>query len=157
MLVSFTKASVENHLTKFMAYASRPLSEFKNYEALEMVEALEHCSHDNKSEKDAYYRLVYQTAREKVHLPTAHFRTLLLRLLGDKTHEKVYEIVTKVEKSYRQMNRVERSGAMGASTSRAWRSSPSTFHCFYCRKPGHFKANCNKMKSDLKGKDKADK
>ncbi|RUA05686.1 MAG: hypothetical protein DSY43_04135 [Gammaproteobacteria bacterium] len=151
---SLTKTSVGNHLKKFMAYASRPLTEFHNYEALEMVEALQHCSHDNKDDKEAYYRLIYKTARGKVDLPTEHFRGLLLRLLGDKVHEKVFETVAKVEKTYRQRNRAERPGATGA-TSRAWRplqSSPP--RCFYCSQTGHFKAQCHKLKRDTKGNDR---
>ena len=34
----------------------------------------------------------------KVDLPKEHFRALVLRLLGDKDHAKVYEAVAKVEK-----------------------------------------------------------
>ena len=83
-LASLTQSSVESHLTKFFSYASRPLSEFNNFEALDMVEDLQHCAQDRKFEKEPYYRLVYQTAREKANLPQTHFRNLLLRLLGDK-------------------------------------------------------------------------
>jgi hypothetical protein len=92
-----------------MTYASRPLSEFRNYAALDMLEVLQNMSHDRKHEKQAYYRLVYQTARTKVELPHDHFRSLLLRLLGDKNHEKVFDTVAKVEKHYRQKNYRPRS------------------------------------------------
>ena len=52
--------------------------------AFDMIHAIQRCAHDNNSEKQAYYRLVYQTARDRQNLPTVHFRSLLLRLLGDK-------------------------------------------------------------------------
>ena len=85
-LASFTQASVENELKKFMLYASRPLSEFKTFEALEMLEALQNVSDDRKHEREGYYRLVYQTARSK-------------------GHERVFDTVTKAEKNFRRKNR----------------------------------------------------
>ena len=48
---------------------------------------------------------MYQTARGKVDLPKEHFRALVLRLLGDKDHTKVYEAVAKVEKRWAQEGR----------------------------------------------------
>ena len=72
-LGSLTNASVESPLNRFMIYASRPLSEFNIYKALGMIEAIQRRAHDNKAEKDAYYRLVYQTARDKLYLSTLHF------------------------------------------------------------------------------------
>lgn len=88
-----------------LSYASRPLSEFKTFEALEMLEALQNVSHDSKHDREAYYRSVYQTARSKVELPNEYFRSLLLRLLGDKDDERVFDTVTKVEKNIRRKNR----------------------------------------------------
>ena len=79
-------------------YAVRPLSEFNKYEAVDILETLQNTSRDNHDEKHEFYRLVYQTARGKVDLPKEHFRALVLRLLGDKDHTKVYEAVAKVER-----------------------------------------------------------
>ena len=132
-----------------MTYASRPLSEFNNYEALEMIEAIQRCARDNKAEKEAYYRLVYQTARDKLYLPTLHFRSLLLCLLGDKNYDKVCEAVSQVEKSYARDARKEKPVAT-RNFMRTARSSPRSFRCFYCQQPGHFKANCYKRKRDMK-------
>ena len=118
VMESLTKASVENQLLKFMTYASRPLSEFNIYEALDMVDAIQRCAHDSKSEKASYYRLVYQTARDKTNLPAVHYRALLLRLLGDKNYEKVGDAVSKVEKSYEHEFKTDsqtRSVSMNAS------------------------------------------
>ena len=83
VLESLKNASFESQLNRFMLYASRPRSEFNSYEASGMIKAIQRCAHDNKAEKQAYYRLVYQTARDKLSLPTLPFRSLLLRLLGD--------------------------------------------------------------------------
>ncbi|KXJ06331.1 uncharacterized protein LOC110232875 [Exaiptasia diaphana] len=147
---TITHLSVENQLRKFMAYATRPLTEFKNFDALELIEALQNVAHDGKHEKEAYYRLVYQTARGKVDLSNEMFRSLLLRLVGDKDHERVFDAVAKVEKSARQKERTRsdrQSDARGKST----RTSQGA-QCFYCKRPGHFRANCYKRMADLKGK-----
>ena len=80
-------------------YAARPLSEFNKYEAIDILETLQNTSRENQDEKRKFHRLVYQTARGKVNLPKEHFRALVLRLLGNKDHTKVYEAVAKVEKA----------------------------------------------------------
>ena len=150
-LASFPQASVENELKKFMLYASRPLSEFKKFEALEMLEALQNVSHNRKHEREGYYCLVYQTARSKVELLNEYFRSLLLRLLGDKDHERVFDTVTKVEKNFRPKNRTTPGRFMGPSAGKAGgfpRSSGP--RCFYCQNFGHLRANCFKRIADQK-------
>ena len=96
---TLTNASVENLVQKMLDYASSSLSEFNKFEALAMVYTLQNNAHVNKQEKEKYYRFAYQTIRAKVDIPTDQFRSLLLRLFGDKEHEKIFDIVTKVEKS----------------------------------------------------------
>lgn len=150
-VATLTRSSVENELKKFMAYASRPLSEFRCYEALEMIEAIHNVAHDSNHGKADYYRLVYETARSKVDLPGEHFRSLLLRLIGDKDHEKVFDTVTKFEKNMRQKpqlrsDRLESSAMIGVGRFR--QASTARPLCFYCKKLGHFKAQCRKRIAD---------
>ena len=45
-----TKLSVESSLKKIIDYASRPFSNFNKYEALEMLESLQHTAQDTKHE-----------------------------------------------------------------------------------------------------------
>ena len=75
------------------------------YEALEMLETLQNKAADAKHDKKPYYRLAYLTAREKVATSKRRFKSLIMRLLGDKDHKKVLDIVTKVEKSFRKNSR----------------------------------------------------
>ena len=86
-------------IRRVLDYAARPLSEFNKYEAIDILETLQNTSRNNQDEKREFYRLVYQTARGKVDLPKEHFRALVLHLLEDKDHTKVYEAVAKVEKA----------------------------------------------------------
>ena len=82
-----------------------PLSEFKKYEVLDMLDILHNKAADGNPDKKEYYRLVYQTVREKVDSSKDHFKDLVMRLLGDKSHEKVLFIVCKVENSHRRKSR----------------------------------------------------
>ena len=99
-IVELSRFSVDTMLKKVLDYASRPLPEFRKYEALEMIEALQNTARDNKHEKQDYYRLAYHTARSKIDLPNYYFQSLILQLLGDKDHQKVFHAVAKVEKSW---------------------------------------------------------
>ena len=61
------------------------------YDALEMLESLQHTAQDTKEELQNFYRLAYQTVHGH------QFRSLVLRLLGDKDHEKSFDCVRKEE------------------------------------------------------------
>ena len=69
---------------KIMAYAPRPLPDFNKYEALDMLESLQLMAQDTKHDRQNFYRLVYQTVRGKLDVPRDQFRSLVLRLLGNK-------------------------------------------------------------------------
>ena len=136
-LDSLTKASVESILHRLLNFMARPLTEFNKYEALEMTEELQNAVHDRNHPKERYYRVVYQTIREKMEIPPVQFRALLLRLLGDKDQERVSEIVSKVEKHFSRHIRLRGH-------------TPPWTHacCFYCNKIGHFQSHCLLRRGD---------
>lgn len=129
-----------------MNYIARPLTEFNKYEALEMTEELQNAAHDRKHQKERYYRIAYQTIREKMGVPPLQFRALLLRLLGDKDQEKVSDIVSKVDKQFtRQRSQDNRSVPTYSSGDRGlapWTNA----RCFYCNKTGHFQSHCTQRR-----------
>ena len=102
---------------KIMAYASRPLPDFNKYEALEMLESLQLTAQDSRHDCQNFYRLVYLTVRGKLHVPWDQFRSLVLRLLGDKDHEKIFDCVAKVEKHHRSRDRAGTTGKAGREMS----------------------------------------
>ena len=55
-----------------------------------MLESLQHTAQDTQLERQDFYRLAYQTMRGKLDVPSDQFRSLILRLLGDKAHEKIF-------------------------------------------------------------------
>ena len=87
-----TNALPEKLVEQILAYASRPLTEFNKYEVLEMLETLHNKAADRNHDRKNYYRLVHQSAREKVELSKDHFKDLVMHLLGDKDHERVLDI-----------------------------------------------------------------
>ena len=141
---------------KIMAYASRPLPDFNKYEALEMLESLQLTAQDTKHDHQNFYRLVYQTVRGKLDVPRDQFRSLVLRLLGDKDHEKIFDCVVKVEKHYRLRDRA-RTAAVSPyyreGRERNVRDFPRNpgrpMSCFYCGRLGHIKRFCEAGKRDL--------
>lgn len=151
-----TKSSVESSLKKIMDYASRPLPDFNKYGALEMLESLQHTAQDTQHERQNFYRLVYQTVRGMLDVPSDQFRSLVLRLLGDKDHEKSLIVWQ------RWRSLIARGVVMGpllfplyyrGSRGRNARDFPGSpgqaLRCFYCGKQGHFKRWCNTRKIDL--------
>ena len=66
---TLTKSSIESSVQGIMSYTSHPLADFNKYEALEMLESLQHTAQDTKHERQNFYRLVYQTVRGKLDVP----------------------------------------------------------------------------------------
>ena len=142
-----TNASPENLVERVLTYSPRPLSEFHKYDVLEMLETLHNKAADSNHEKRKYYRFVFYTAREKVETPKEQFKTLILRLLGDKDHERVLQIVAKVEKANREESTREIESRVGGE---ARSSRSSHIRCFHCNRKGHVRANCPDRMSDLR-------
>lgn len=145
-----SRPSVDGVVKKTMDYAMRPPIEFNKYEALDLLENLQNAARDTKHDKQEYYRLAYRTARSKINLPAESFRSLTLRLLGDKDHQKVFEAVAKVEKPLLKASSSGRTSFPPYSSS-TWgprlyrtrgRARPSTSTCYYCHQPGHRIARC---------------
>ena len=132
-----------------MNLASRPGSEFNKYEALELVDTLKNAAHDVADAKSNYYRIVYETLRDKLNESADYFHALLLSLLGDKDHEKVLDRMGKVEKRYSQKS--ERAMPAGRRAARRGPEGSYEPTCHYCHKPGHFRAQCHQRKRDQQG------
>jgi len=127
-------------LAKALEYAGRPTTEFNKYELLQMLETLQNTARDTKHEKSEYYQLAYQSARNKIDIPHEHFRSLALRLLGNKDHQRVFEAVSKVEKAMAKTTEQYRSDT--PQRGRRQIRDQGARRCYYCNKQGHVWARC---------------
>ena len=141
---AYSKSSVGSVLCKVLDYATRPITEFNTYEAIEMCETLQNTARDHSHDQREYYRLAYYTARSKIDLPNEHFRSLLLQLLGDKDHQRVFEAVAKVEKSWSKLSSIRGSfQPYRRPASYAGRSAQAgALRCYVCNRIGHIVAKC---------------
>ena len=87
---------MEGSVQRLLFYVARPLTDFNKYEALEMLDSLQTTAKDKAHEKQEYYKLAHHTARDELDLPKEQFQLLIRRLLGDKDHDKIIDIVAKV-------------------------------------------------------------
>ena len=74
----------------------------------------------------------------------------MLRVLGSKDHEKLFDCVAMVEKFYCQSNHGGATamspynrGNWGRNSREFPRNLGQALSCFYCGKQGHFKRSCN--------------
>lgn len=147
---NFTSASVESLLSRLLEYAGRPLLEFNKYDALALTDTLQNRAYDTNHAQKNYYRLVHRTLREKMAVPEPQFQALILRLVGDKDHEKILSITSKVEKQFA----TEAPGQGGSPQvqrrpARQRYSNVRQLRCYYCRRLGHIRANCPARKSGM--------
>ena len=109
---------------------------------------LKKAAHDYKHVKETHYRLVFETLRGKLDQPNDQFRNFIFPLLGDKDHEKVLDVVAKVEKNNMRQMRKSPGQSGGVLKNRSYPSSWPLRRCFYCNRPGHIKANCFQRRKD---------
>ena len=79
------------------------------------------------------------------------FGLFLLPLMGDKDHEKVYNINANFEKNYKREQHSDsswRSNYYPAINSRRRLNPSNAPWCFYCNETGHFHAQCVKRQAD---------
>ena len=116
-----------------------------------MLEALKNTTRDHGDTKAGFLRLAYQSARSKLDLPVEHFRSLVLRCVGDKDHSKIFDIVAEVDK-------VAKTATLDSEKRVAYRSNPqnnytpqrrsSSIRCYNCNQWGHRAASCRNRRGD---------
>lgn len=140
-------------IKRILDYGARPLSEFNKFESLDMLEALQNAARDQGDDRAGFFRLAYQSARSKLDLPVEHFRSLILRCVGDKDHSKIFDIVAKVDKvanSTAQGNEGQRPYMYsGRSPRNSYPLSRLPVRCYNCNQLGHRAARCfRRLKGD---------
>ena len=63
--------------------------------------------------KAASYDIIATNLREKIHVPKEQFKAYFLALLADKEYTRIFDIIAKVEKSFRRPTPYFRTQARG--------------------------------------------
>lgn len=114
---------------------------------------------DSQHEKSNYHRrfmgschrLVHQTARRNIDVPKPYFHSLLTRLIGDKDHEKILDVKTKVAKACRlQVSHWSSNTSIPYRRETEQYSRANTIRCYACGRNGHVGATCPNRESVTK-------
>lgn len=97
--------------------------------------------------KAGFYEAVLRAMREMSRVPDDQFKKYLEVLLGDKDHEKVLEMRSKVDKSMRS--------SISRPARFPWRGrggrTPRQVQCFHCHQFGRYQSACPIRRKDPGG------
>ena len=111
---------------------------FSKDQALDYLLNITMVAKESNHPKAGFYEAVLRAMSEKSRVPDDQFKRYLEVLLGDKDHEQVLEMMSKVDKSMRSsVSRLARF---------PWRSrggrTPRQAQCFHCHQFGHYQSAC---------------
>ena len=131
--------SVQALINRITHYGSRSLGDFDKYEALRLAEELVSVAKTTGDTKAASYDIIATTLREKIHVPREQFKAYFLALLADKEFTKIFDTISKVDKSFKRPAPYLRTQARDNQ-----RFSPSNprVTCYRCGIPGHKSTQC---------------
>ena len=129
--------ALKNRITH---YGSRRLEDFDKYEALRLAEELVSVTKTTGDDKAASFDIIAATLREKIHVPKEQFKAYFLALLADKEFTRIFDTISKVDKSFRRPSPYSRPQARGSQRF----SSHPRVTCYRCGTPGHKSTQCFK-------------
>ena len=92
--------SVQALLSCITHYGSRRLEDFDTHEAVHLAEELISVVKTTGHAKVASYDIIATTLREKVHLSKEQFKAYFQALLADKEFTRIFDAISKVDKSF---------------------------------------------------------
>ena len=119
--------------------------------------------------KAASYDIIAITLREKIHVPREQFKAYFLALLADKEFTRIFDTISKVDKSFKRPAPYFRTqakgnqrflpsnprvtcyryGTPGHKSTQCWKRSPTTTHYFPSGGPGHNQPRPTSQQQDL--------
>ena len=111
---------------------------FSKDQALDYLLNITMVAKESNHPKAGFYEAVLRPMTEKPRVPDDQFKRYLEVLLGDKDHEKVLEMMSKVDKSMRSsVSRPARFSLRGRGG-----RMPRQVQCFHCHQFGHYQSAC---------------
>ena len=91
--------SVQALINRITNYGGRRLEDFNKYEALRLAEELVSVAKTTGHAKAASYDIITTTLREKIHVAKEQSKAYFLALLADKEFTRIFDTISKVDKS----------------------------------------------------------
>ena len=126
-----------NHITH---YGSHRLEDFNKYEAVCHVEELISVAKTTGHAKAVSYYIIATTLRES-HVSKEQFKAYFLALLADKEFTRIFDAISKVDKSFKCPAPYFHTQARG---NQRFSSPNSQVACYRCGTPGHKSTQCLK-------------
>ena len=92
--------SVQALISRITHYGSHRLEDFDKYEAAHLAEELVSVAKTTGHAKAASYDIFGTTLREKIHVLKEQFKAYFLALLADKEFTRIFDAISKVDKSF---------------------------------------------------------
>ena len=99
-----------NHITH---YGNRRLEDFDKYQAVHLTEELVSVAKTTGHAKAASYDIIASTLTEKIHVFKEQFKAYFLALLADKEFTRIFDAISKVDKSFKRPAPYFRTQARG--------------------------------------------
>ena len=89
-------------INRITHYGSRRLEDFNKYEAVRLAEELVSVAKTTGHAEAASYHIIATTLREKIHVSKEQFKAYFLALLADKEFTRIFDAISKVDKSFKR-------------------------------------------------------
>ena len=135
---SKTSLTVDSVLARLRSIVAKTGRNFSKEEAFDCLIDLRAAGTTEQHERLLHFQAVYEAMKYKISFPPDQFRRYLVALLGDKAQEKVYEILGKVDKSFKLHGELaSKSDAVDRPPPSRHPSAYRQLRCFYCGALGH--------------------
>ena len=129
-------------INRITHYGSPRLEDFDKYEVVCLAEELVSVPKTTAHAKAASYDIIATTLREKIHVSKEQFKAYFLALLADKEFTRIFDAISKVDKSFKRPLPYFRTQPRG---NHRFSSPNPRVTCYRCRTPGHKSTQCWKQ------------
>ena len=126
-------------INRITHYGSRRLEDFDKHEVVHLAEELVSVAKTTGHAKAASYDIIATTLREKIHVSKEQFKAYFLALLADKEFTRIFDAISKVDKSLKRPARYFHTQARG---NQRFSSPNPRVTCYRCGTPGHKSTQC---------------
>jgi hypothetical protein len=140
--------SVESILAKIRAMINKSDRAFDKNEAFDLLIELKALATTEKHRDTPLFQAVFTAMKQKMEVPPQQFRKYLAALLGDKHQEKVFDVLAKVDKSFKLDGELKAQHSNKSPSQGEGPKPKKAIRCYYCDGLGHTRDRCFKRMRD---------